>query len=103
MEGKRPASLKDKIAILVDDGLATGNTMLACIEQVRKSNPEKIVVAVPVASAHAFTLIDRKADEFICLYTSTDFYAVGQFYEKFDQVSDDAVIEFIKKASPVLN
>ena len=103
MDGKKPTGLKDKIAILVDDGLATGNTMLACIEQVRKSHPEKIVVAVPVASEHAYNLIESKVDEFICLYTSADFYAVGQFYEKFDQVSDDAVIELIKKVSPVLN
>lgn len=103
MDGKKPAELQGKIAILVDDGLATGNTMLACIEQVRKSKPQKIVVAVPVASEHAFSLIQNKVEEFTCLYTSADFYAVGQFYEKFDQVSDDIVIDLIKKATPVLN
>jgi predicted phosphoribosyltransferase len=101
MGDRKPVELKGKIAILVDDGLATGNTMLACVEQVRKSHPHKIIVAVPVASDRAFELIERKADELICLYTTSDFYAVGQFYEQFDQVTDEEVIEFIKKSAPV--
>jgi putative phosphoribosyl transferase len=98
MDGKKPTDLKGKIAILVDDGLATGNTMLACIEHVRKSNPQKIVVAVPVSSNSAHQKIKKSADELICLYTSADFYAVGQFYENFSEVSDEMVTHLLAKA-----
>ena len=99
MNGNKPSDLLGKIAILVDDGLATGNTMLACIEHVRKSNPKKIVVAVPVSSNSAHRKIQEKADELICLYTSADFYAVGQFYENFSEVTDETVSQLIKKAN----
>jgi putative phosphoribosyl transferase len=99
MEGKKPTDLKGKIAILVDDGLATGNTMLACIEHVRKSGPKKIVVAVPVSSTSAHRKIKESADELICLFTSADFYAVGQFYENFSEVSDEAVSQLLARAN----
>jgi putative phosphoribosyl transferase len=99
MDGRTPTDLKGKVAILVDDGLATGNTMLACIEHVRKSAPEKIVVAVPVSSRSAYRKIKEQADELICLFTSADFYAVGQFYENFSEVSDETVVQLIEKMS----
>jgi putative phosphoribosyl transferase len=99
MKGKTPSDLKGKIAILVDDGLATGNTMLACIDHVRKSKPLKIVVAVPVSSISAHKKMTSQADELICLYTSADFHAVGQFYENFSEVSDESVTQFIEKVS----
>lgn len=99
MNGNKPTNLKGKIAILVDDGLATGNTMLACIEHVRKSDPKKIVVAVPVSSTSAHRKVKDRADELICLYTSADFYAVGQFYENFSEVTDDTVTQLIMKAN----
>lgn len=99
MQDRKPADLTGKIAILVDDGLATGNTMLACMEHVRKNNPKKIVVAVPVSSNSAHRKIKDKADELICLYTSADFYAVGQFYENFSEVTDETVAQLIAKAS----
>ncbi len=103
MNGRSPMTLKGKIAILVDDGIATGNTLLACIEQLRKAKPKKIVIAVPVASDSACARIKSEADEFICLYYSSDFYSVSQFYDKFDQVSDNAVVDWIKKSLLVLN
>lgn len=102
MNGQKPTALKGKTAILVDDGLATGNTMLACIEHVRKSNPKKIVVAVPVSSHSAHRKIKEVADELICLYTSADFYAVGQFYENFSEVTDEMVAHLIEKATTEL-
>jgi predicted phosphoribosyltransferase len=101
MDGREPVDLKNKIAILVDDGLATGNTMLACIEHIRKKNPQKIVVAVPVSSDSAYRKIKDKADEIVCLYTSSDFYAVGQFYDNFSEVSDETVAQLIQKANSV--
>ncbi len=99
MNGRTPIDLKGKIAILVDDGLATGNTMLASIEHIRKCAPLKIVVAVPVSSISAHNKVKRKADEIICLFTSADFYAVGQFYENFSEVSDETVTHLIEKAN----
>jgi len=99
MEGRKPAGLKGKIAVLVDDGLATGNTMLACIEHVRKSGPAKIVVAIPVSSVSAHRKVKEAADEVICLYTSADFYAVGQYYENFAEVSDETVAQLLRKAA----
>lgn len=97
-EGRPPTSLKGKIVILVDDGLATGNTMLVSIEHVRKSKPKKIVVAVPVSSNSAHQKVEEKSDELICLFTSSDFNAVGQFYENFSEVSDEQVRELLAKA-----
>ncbi len=99
MNGRSPTDLKGKIAILVDDGLATGNTMLACIDHIRKSEPLKVVVAVPVSSTSAHNKVQRKADELVCLFTSADFYAVGQFYENFAEVSDESVTQWIEKAN----
>jgi predicted phosphoribosyltransferase len=99
MNGKTPTDLKGKIAILVDDGLATGNTMLACIDHIRKSKPLKVVVAIPVSSISAHNKVQHKADELVCLFTSADFYAVGQFYENFSEVSDEAVVQWIEKAN----
>jgi len=99
MEGRKPADLTGKIAILIDDGLATGNTMLACIEHVRKSGPEKIVVAIPVSSISAHRKVKQAADEVICLYTAADFYAVGQYYENFQEVSDETVAQLLRKAT----
>lgn len=99
MANNAPVDLKGKIAILVDDGLATGNTMLACIEHIRKSEPSKIIVAVPVSSISAYKKIKNQANELICLFTSSDFYAVGQFYENFTEVTVDTVTHLIEKAN----
>jgi len=99
MHDKMPTDLKGKTAILVDDGLATGSTMLACIEHIRKCKPQKIVVAVPVSSVSAHRKIESNVDELVCLYTSADFYAVGQFYENFSEVSDDTVKQLLEKVS----
>jgi predicted phosphoribosyltransferase len=83
--------------ILVDDGVATGNTMLAAIRLIKKSRPNKIVVAVPVSSNSAFELISKEADEVIAMLIPNDFHGVGQFYESFDTVSDEEVKEYLYK------
>lgn len=96
--GKRTSiDLKGKIVIIVDDGIATGNTMLVSIELVRHYAPAKVVVATPVASARALVKLRQKADEVICLHAPEDFMAVGQFYLDFSQVTDDDVIIFLEK------
>ena len=98
---RKPMELKDKIVILVDDGVATGNTMISCIQLIQMQKPLKIIVALPVAPPSAFKKIKAmdEVDETICLSTPINFQAVGQFYEEFNQVDDKEVIELLKKAN----
>jgi len=95
--GDKPAlSLKNKIVIVVDDGVATGNTLSASINLIRKEKPSKIVVAVPVAPRAALNVLGETADEVISLLIPREFSGVGQFYENFSQVSDEKVSELLK-------
>lgn len=87
--GKEPLSLKDKIIIIVDDGIATGFTTLAAVQYIRRQKPQKIVLAVPVAAADSYKKLKKEVDEITCLDVREDFYAVGQFYQTFNQVSDE--------------
>lgn len=90
--GGRPAvDLHGKVAILVDDGLATGSTMLAAVRHVRRLEPARIVIAVPVGAREACTRLRREVDDLICLATPARFFAVGEWYRDFDQVSDAEV------------
>lgn len=94
----QPHSLKGKNIIIIDDGLATGNTMLATIELVADQNPAEIIVAVPVAHPSAIEKLERSPflNEIICLETPFNFRAVGQFYEKFNAVSDGEAIKILE-------
>jgi putative phosphoribosyl transferase len=98
---KKPLPLKDKIVILVDDGIATGNTIISCIQLIQLQKPSKIIVALPVAPNSALRKIREMSEvnEVICLSAPIDFQAVGQFYEEFDQVNDNEVIDILKKAN----
>jgi predicted phosphoribosyltransferase len=88
----RPApELSGRVLILVDDGLATGATMLAAIAALRQKSPKKIVVAVPVCPPETLTEVKRAADETVILFAPDWFRGVGQFYENFAQLSDEAV------------
>jgi len=89
--------MKGKTVILVDDGIATGATMKAGVISVKKKKPEKIIVAIPVASPQSVEELKEITDEVICLYAPAYFAAVGQFYTEFSQTSDDEVIEILKK------
>jgi putative phosphoribosyl transferase len=95
--GKNELDLKGKIAILVDDGIATGSTMFAAIKSTKAKDAKKIIVAVPVASLETIKKIEHEVDEVICLYTPENFMSIGSFYEFFDQVDDAKVIELMKK------
>jgi len=86
-----------RVVIVVDDGLATGATMMAALHGLRAQNPAKLICAVPVASAEALDKVRPLADEVICLQTPRDFQAVGQFYDNFAQVGDDEVIALLKQ------
>jgi putative phosphoribosyl transferase len=86
---KPPIDLKDKIAILVDDGVATGSTMLMAVMLVKEKNPKKIVIAVPVAPPDTIKQLEKVADEVINLLAPYGFMAIGQYYRDFSQVSTE--------------
>lgn len=88
-----PLALIGQTAILVDDGLATGYTMLAAVRCVRRQQPAKIVVAVPVALQVTMDWLGAEANEMVCVETPRRLEAVGQFYEDFNQISDEQVCE----------
>jgi putative phosphoribosyl transferase len=96
----RPApELRDRVVILIDDGLATGATMRAAVKALRQSGAAKIIVAVPVGPPDTCREIEEQADETICLSTPAFFQAVGQYYEDFSQTSDEDVRELLSQAA----
>ena len=97
-EGRPAPELRDRIVILVDDGLATGATMRAAVKALQQQDPAKVIVAVPVGPADTCGELAQEADEAICLSTPPFFQAVGQYYEDFSQTSDDDVRELLAKA-----
>src|SRR5881397_510391 len=98
-EGRPPPELRDRIVILVDDGLATGATMRAAVKALRERGAAKIVVAVPVGPPETCHELEEEADETICLSTPEFFQAVGQYYEDFSQTTDDDVRELLGRAA----
>jgi putative phosphoribosyl transferase len=98
-EGREPPDLEGKTVILVDDGLATGSTMRAAALAVRRQNPARIVVAVPVAAAETCDAFREDVDEIHCGLTPQPFHAVGLWYEDFSQTSDDEVRELLARAT----
>jgi predicted phosphoribosyltransferase len=102
LQGRRPVAVAGKIAIIVDDGLATGLTMLAAIREIRKRGPRKVVVAVPVAAAETAARLRDEVDDLVILYVPEGLFgAISVFYQQFEQVSDDEVIALMKLAAPV--
>ena len=98
LHGKDIHSPEGKIAILVDDGVATGLTLRVGILELRHHNPQKLVVAVPVVSKSTFEVLKKEVDEIISLETPSDdefLGAVGSYYENFDQVEDEEVISIL--------
>jgi predicted phosphoribosyltransferase len=90
-------SLTGKVVILTDDGIATGNTVLACIKSIRKQKPKKIIVAVPVTSPSAYNLLSSDVDEFINLLIPRHLNRVSEFYENFHPVNDNEVVRVLAK------
>jgi len=93
-----PVNPSGRIAIVVDDGIATGATMMAALRAVRAKKPLKLIAATAVASREALQMIRGLADEVVCLEAPEIFYAVGQFFLEFPQVSDDEVMTILKQS-----
>ncbi len=91
-----PADPAGRIVIVIDDGLATGATMISALHGLRNCQPQKLICAVPVAPPETLKKIASLADEVICLEAPPDFSAVGQFYANFPQVEDDEVIRILR-------
>jgi predicted phosphoribosyltransferase len=97
MGGKEPENMEGKTVIVIDDGAATGNTLLATIKLLRKAGPAKIIIAVPVASKDAAHKLAGEADEVVAVLIPEEFYGVGAFYEDFSEVSDEEVVFYLDK------
>ena len=91
------AELAGRSVILTDDGIATGSTMIAAIRSVREADPREIVVAVPVGSPERIDRIRSLCDRLVCLDEPLEFWAVGQSYRRFEQVSDEEVVELLRE------
>lgn len=97
--GNRPApSVKGKTVILVDDGVATGASVRVAIQSLRGQGSKKIVLAVPVAAPDSLQKIKKEVDEVICLQSPSYFEAVGSFYQKFDQTSDEEIMRLLSSS-----
>ncbi|WP_268847508.1 phosphoribosyltransferase [Flavobacterium aestivum] len=99
---REPLEINGKNVIVVDDGIATGNTLLASISMLRKRNPAKLIVAVPVLPLDALEIFKQQTDEFVYLITSSSFRSVGAFYDQFHQVEDDEVIQMLRITNSII-
>ncbi len=91
--------IKNHTVILVDDGIATGSTMLTVVKAMYSRGAQRIVVAAPVSSSEAYQLLEEAADEVVCLHVREDFISVGMYYRHFDQTEDEEVIQLLKEAN----
>jgi putative phosphoribosyl transferase len=98
-DGRPAPELRNRVVILVDDGLATGATMRAAVAALRQRGVAKIVVAAPVGAPETCRELEQEADETICAITPEFFQAVGQYYEDFSQTSDEEVRELLLRAA----
>lgn len=96
---KPPLNVKDKVVILVDDGVATGNTLKLAIQLIQEQKPKKLIVAVPVGPLSTIERLKRKADEVVCLLMPGGFIGISQFYSRFPQVEDEQAVELLNRAN----
>ncbi len=94
-----PIDPSNRIVIVIDDGLATGSTMISALHSLRAKHPEKLICAVPVSPADTLIKVRQYADEVVCLQVPEHFQAVGQFYADFPQIEDEEVIAILKDSA----
>jgi putative phosphoribosyl transferase len=94
------ASVAGRTAIVTDDGIATGSTMLAALQVIRAQSPHELLVAVPVAATEPLLEVRTLCDDLICLCQPREFWAIGPFYADFSQASDEEVIELLREFAP---
>lgn len=99
-QGRPPLGLRGRTVIVVDDGLATGSTARAALRALRAQDPGHLVLAVPVGSTEGVALMRSEADEVVCLHEPAAFMAVGQWYEEFDQLTDEDVLDALHQRQP---
>ncbi|MET4657633.1 phosphoribosyltransferase [Streptomyces fungicidicus] len=92
-QGRPPPDTRGRTVVVVDDGLATGSTARAALRALRARDPGRLVLAVPVGAAEGLALMRSEADEVLCLHEPAAFMAVGQWYEEFDQLTDEDVLD----------
>lgn len=97
MGNTEPENLAGKTILIIDDGVATGNTILGTVNVIRKSKPGKIVIGVPVASKSALQKLVKEVDEVVAVRVPEEFYGVAAFYEDFGQVSDEQVLFYLDR------
>ncbi len=98
LAGRQPVDVEARVAIVVDDGIATGSTIRAALKGLSRARPARLVLAVPVAPADTIERLRTEADEVICLMTPEPFYAVGEHYDDFRQISDREVTTLLDEA-----
>jgi predicted phosphoribosyltransferase len=100
-DGRPPVDVRQRVVILVDDGLATGATMRAAVAALRKREPKRIIVAVPVAAGQTCDELSGEVDEIVCGVTPEPFHAVGVWYQDFSQTTDEEVQELLRRAAQI--
>ncbi len=100
--GKQPLPpVDERLIILVDDGVATGYTLLSALRSLQEKKPTRLILAVPIGPPDTLSMLDREVDELVYVQAPADFAAVGQFYQNFDQVSDREVKVVLQKAGKI--
>lgn len=104
LRGKNvPQSVKDRVVIIVDDGIATGSTLNAAVQLIKQNKPQKIIIAVPVGANDTVQQLKTTVDDIICLEIPQNFMAVGIWYESFEQIPDEEVIRYLGEANYLKN
>ena len=98
--GRPPPQVRGRAVIVVDDGIATGGTARAALQALRKLGPKRLILAVPVAATETLSALQTEVDEIVCGESTPYLGAIGGWYEDFRQVSDDEVVELVRRGGP---